>query len=179
MGVEGRKQEYVGKGKEMQARKMRQTERRFITKPCLVPARPVVRVTPQITRLGNQEKKKVDDACLNVDSTDLPRKTKKLPTQRGTISVHLETGLGAVAVCTTGARVWQFNSPPVLLLADRWESWWWLLCLGTLLAHGGGGGISNLELGGKGSQKSSQLLAPFPRCVFPAVCSTPTHKELL
>lgn len=44
-------------------------------------------------------------------------------------------------------------------------------------ACGGGGGISILELGGKRSQKSSQLLAPLSRHVLTAACSNVVHKE--
>lgn len=76
------------KGTGMQAKKMRDRKKVYqkTLLGCLVPARPAVQVTPQITGLCNQEKKTKKttayDACLDIDSTNLPRKTKKLSIQR-------------------------------------------------------------------------------------------------
>lgn len=175
------------KGTGMQAKKMRDRKKVYqkTLLGCLVPARPAVQVTPQITGLCNQEKKKKKQLRMmpvwTLIALTYPEKQRNYRSRDELFLCILKQGW--VQLCAWQGREFDNSIQPQSYSsqtsANRWKSWWWLLCPGTLLALGGGGGISSLELGGKGSQKSSQLLAPLPRCALPAACSTLTHKELL
>lgn len=190
MGGEGRKQVCVRIRKEQGCKQKRwETERRFIRKPCLVAwCLHVLRSKSLPKSLGfvtrKKKKKKKQQRMMPVwtlIALTYPEKQRNYWSRDELFLCILKQGW--VQLCAWQGREFDNSIQPQSYSsqtsANRWKSWWWLLCPGTLLALGGGGGISSLELGGKGSQKSSQLLAPLPRCALPAACSTLTHKELL